>query len=106
MVGLARRIALTKAQHVYALHATIILKAGKPVATGHNHGWVHAEVDALEKIWPQDRKGLRVLNFRITRAGNIVASKPCPKCEEYLRENGIKCVWYSKSDGTFEKMKL
>jgi cytidine deaminase len=95
-----------KAQHMVHRHAAIVYRGSNIVAMGVNHDRVHAEVQALKKLWPSERRGTRVVSLRLTRAGNLGLAKPCKACEDFMRENGVKVCVYSNSKGEMEKMKL
>lgn len=95
-----------KSGHKWAKHAALVLKGGAVVATGFNHEWNHAEVSALQKLWPNKRRGTTVWSIRLTRTGRLAEAKPCPACDQFLRENGVKAVVYSTQDGRIERMKL
>jgi deoxycytidylate deaminase len=95
-----------KAQHYFAFHVAVLTRGGSIVATGYNHGWIHAEHQALQKIWPNKRTGLVLWSFRVTGTGKLVMAKPCPKCEKLLLENGIHQVRYSNGCGEMVRMKL
>jgi pyrimidine deaminase RibD-like protein len=105
MIRLARKLS-KRAQHNFAFHAVIVKRAGAVVSTGYNHGNIHAEYAALNQLWPSERRGCRIWSIRITRGGKLAMAKPCCSCEAYLRENGIKAVWYSNGEGRMERMKL
>lgn len=85
-------------------HGAIALKGGSIVGKGYNHHGVHAEHSCLSGIWPNKRKGLVVWVGRITKAGQWADSKPCEKCEELLREAGVRKVIYSTGEG-FESVR-
>lgn len=44
-----------------------------------------------------------VVNLRIDRNGNIRNSKPCASCQNLIAYLGIKDLYYSMDDGSFEK---
>lgn len=95
-----------KSNHKQFLHSAIVVKGGSVVATGHNRGWCHAEVAALKKLWPSERKGCKIYSFRVTKTGKMAMAKPCKECQTFLRENGVKIVYYTNTKGDMEKMKL
>jgi deoxycytidylate deaminase len=108
MLRIARKEA-ARSTHKCYWHGVIITKGGKPVATGHNsgeNGAVHAEVDALKKIWPNKRNGCTVWSFRFTKTGALTMAKPCEPCTDYLRSMGIRTVVYSNSAGQMERVRL
>src|SRR4030066_470987 len=64
--------------------------------------FLHAEIQALVRcVGDIDPHTLYVA--RITQAGRIGMSKPCPVCEMALREAGIKKVIYTNSGGTTDE---
>src|SRR4051812_35856028 len=95
-----------KSNHVQHHHATIITQGGAIVAMGYNHGETHSETNALKKLWPSHRKGVKVYNFRFTKSGKWSMSKPCPNCEKFLRDNGVKVVYYTDNTGELVKMRM
>lgn len=97
---------LKKSHHSFAHHGVVVIRGGNVVAVGFNHGDIHAEVQALRKLWPSERKGTKVVSVRMTKAGKITMAKPCPSCESFLRENGIKKVYYTDPEGAFQEMRL
>ena len=96
----------SKSNHKQHHHVVIVERGGAVVAVGYNHDETHAEVAALGKVWPNKRKGLRIWSFRLRRDGQLGMAKPCKKCQQFLRENGVKVVYYSGPDGKMERMKL
>ena len=94
MVNLLKKIAM-KSDHKNYKHATIVLRGGAVVAFGANLGKRHSEVVALSKIWPNKRKGCRIVNIRIRRDGSFGMSKPCKNCSKFLKENGVISVTYT-----------
>jgi len=88
------------------MHAAIVLRGGAIVATGYNHDYIHAEVNALGHLWPSKRRGCVVWSLRFTKSGKLVNAKPCSSCETYMREHGIRLVWYSDSLGQIVRMRL
>jgi cytidine deaminase len=95
-----------KAQHTVHRHAVIVYRGSNIVSMGVNHDRGHAEVNALKKLWPSERKGTKVVSLRLTRGGNLGLAKPCKACEEFMRENGVKLCMYSNAKGEMERMKL
>lgn len=49
---------------------------------GYRFDEVHAELDALLRLHPRDKKGkdMVLLNFRFNRFGDFRMSRPCAKC--------------------------
>lgn len=82
-------------------HASLLLRGGSVVGYGFNHGDRHSESVALGKVWPNRRKGLTLVNIRLTPAGELGMARPCAKCWALLLESGVKKVTYSADGGTF-----
>ena len=95
-----------KSNHKQHYHSAIVVYGGAIVATGHNFNNIHAEVNALKKLWPDHRKGVKVYSFRFSKSGTWRMAKPCLKCEQYLRENGVRTVYYTTETGDMKRMKL
>ena len=95
-----------KARHHSHKHAALVYKSGALVAQGVNHDEVHAEVQALKKLWPSERRDTTVVSIRMTRGGVLGMAKPCIACEAYMREAGVKKVIYSDNDGQMQTMRL
>lgn len=98
-------------------HGAISFNRGKPVGKGFNnteiHGGLarnygyfggrHAEVQALQNVQKADT----LLIVRIRRGDKKLSmSRPCDKCLKYLRDKGVKKVWFSNWSGEIEKMRL
>lgn len=95
-----------RSAHPCHRHAAMVFRGGNIVATGSNHETIHAEVQALKKLWPDHRVGTTVMSIRMTRGGVLGMAKPCPACEDFMRKAGVKKVIYSNNHGQMEKMKL
>lgn len=70
------------------------------------YGGIHSEVDAYLKIRWQDINLAKcdLINIRVNRFGEIRMSKPCSKCLDFVRKIGFHRVWYSDSNGIFNKL--
>lgn len=59
----------------------------------------HAEIAALTRLknlYPNvNPKDLNILVYRENADGKYVMAKPCPACEQALRDYGIKHVYYT-----------
>jgi deoxycytidylate deaminase len=105
MLRIARKLA-QKSSHSWALHSAIVMRGGSVLSTGYNKDCRHAEVSALNKIWPNKRAGARLFSFRITPGGKWACAKPCPDCMKVIKASGIKDVWYTDREGKIQKMKV
>lgn len=94
-----------KSTHKLYHHVVIATRGGSIAAIGVNHNNTHAEVACLNQIWPNKRKGLKIWSYRLRRDGQMGMAKPCTECQEYLRENGIKVVYYTNRNGQIERMR-
>lgn len=66
-------------------------------------GGVHAECSALKGI----NKADTILVVRVRKLdGNLTCSLPCPKCQKFLKDKGIKKVFYSDWDSSIKEMRL
>lgn len=87
-------------------HAVLVLQGGRVKAIGYNTHQHHAEVHALQKLWPSERRNTKIISVRFNKAGKLAMAKPCPKCQEYLKAHGVKKVQYSDSNGCMQLMRL
>lgn len=88
-------------------HGAAVVRGGALLAVGHNGRGCHAEIDALEKLSPEDRVGCTVYSVRVARTMTHAGmAKPCPNCEAYMREYGVKKVYYSTPTGEIDMMRL
>lgn len=101
---LASKVA-PKARHAWAYHCAIVVRGGNILAVAANHSETHAEVAALNQLWPSERKGTKVYSIRVSKTGRYAMAKPCPNCERYLRESGVKKVYYTSSTGEMLEMR-
>lgn len=85
-------------------HASIVFKSGTPVGFGYNNGNFHAEERAITQaslMTGTTGKGATMLNIRLTHAGKIALSRPCPSCYELLKAKKFRKVIYSNNEGGF-----
>lgn len=83
------------------------MRGGRLLAVGNNGKGRHAEIDALEKLPPEERYGSTVYSVRVARTESHPGmAKPCSTCEAYMRKYGVKTVYYSTSAGDVEMMRL
>lgn len=93
-------------------HGAIVLRRNKPIAYGHNktkthprvdkygHYCIHAECDALMK----EASGDTLLVVRIMKNGTFSCSKPCARCLEFIKDYGIKKVFYTDWCGSIQEL--
>ena len=93
-------------------HGSVIVKGGRVISTGINkershprivssehikeHCSVHAEVDAIKKA--KDVTGATIYVARVNKRGKARDSRPCNRCYEVIKNNGIKKIVYSTSE--------
>lgn len=70
---------------------------------GHWHHSIHSELDAIVKFSGKNLSRHTMYNLRISRANQIVLSKPCKKCEAMLHYYGIECI-YTNERGKFQRL--
>jgi tRNA(Arg) A34 adenosine deaminase TadA len=94
-------------------HVAVIVKNGRPLSIGindmrkthntysqfHPYSHVHAEFAACNKKKFCDLSGCDIFVYREERNGKRANSKPCPSCQDYLREVGIRRAYFSTPTG-------
>ena len=70
------------------------------------HATVHAEIGCVLGLPRSVTSGADVYVCRINRNGEFRNSKPCTMCHEALKHVGVKRVYYTTNDNTFEMYKL
>lgn len=87
-------------------HGVIVIKGGAIVATGSNGRERHAEVVALNKLWPSKRWGCSIISIRIRIDGSIGMARPCTECRKYLIANQVIKIWYTDAKGMMQMERL
>lgn len=87
-------------------HAVLVLQGGRVKAIGYNTYQHHAEIHALQKLWPSERRSTKIVSVRFNKSGKLAMAKPCPECQKYLKAMGVKKVEYSDSNGRMQLMRL
>lgn len=93
-------------------HGSVIVKGGRVISTGMNkdrshprivssehikdHCSVHAEIDAIKKA--KDVSGATIYVARVNKNGVARDSRPCNRCYEVIKSNGIKKIVYTTSE--------
>jgi len=93
----------------------VVLWNGKVVGKGFNkkesHAWLkrkyghyskHAECVSLMRA----SKGDTLIVVRILKNGEFSCSKPCEKCMKFIRDYGIKKVYYIDWDLELKEIKI
>jgi tRNA(Arg) A34 adenosine deaminase TadA len=104
-------------------HGAVVVKHGAIMSAGHNkdrpttfgsrfrtkdkgEATIHAELSAILNIPRSQTEGSDVYVVRINREQELRLSKPCEMCQAAMKFVGIKRVFYSTNDNTFEMMRL
>jgi pyrimidine deaminase RibD-like protein len=77
----------------------MVLRGGNIISIGTNHAFTHAEVQALNNLWPSERRGTKLVSLRFTKRGVLTSAKPCDDCTDYARKCGVKSIIYSVVGG-------
>lgn len=93
-------------------HGSVIVRGGRVISTGMNkdrshprivssehikdHCSVHAEIDAIKKA--RDVSGATIYVARVNKRGSARDSRPCNRCYEVIKNNGIKKIIYTTSE--------
>lgn len=67
---------------------------------------LHAEMHACVGVNEKNLKGADIYVIRARRDNTIGLAKPCSICQCFLRELGIRRVYFSNNDGSFSNIKL
>ena len=104
-------------------HGAILIKGGSVINASFNkdnytsfgtrfrdpsrgHATVHAEIGCVLGLPRDVTSGADIYVCRINREGAFRNSKPCSMCHEALKHVGIKRVYYTTNNNTFEMYKL
>lgn len=105
MLNLALKLC-KKSDHRQHHHGCIVTRGGAVVAMGYNRGETHAEVAALKKMWPSERKGTKLWSIRFLKSGRFGMAKPCKNCMKFIIESGVKVLYYTDETGSIIRVKL
>jgi tRNA(Arg) A34 adenosine deaminase TadA len=83
----------------------VVFQNNKIISTGFNKGKshpitkeykefgsIHAEIDAM--LQTTNTNGNNLLVVRILSCNTLAISKPCEMCQQIIRKNGIRTVYY------------
>lgn len=106
LIGLAKELAHRSPNRLK--HAALVLdKKWRVLSYGVNHGYVHAEVDAIRKLPIYKRKNTILISVRLSQGGHYVATaKPCPACRKILLRYNVKKVFYTTRNRTLIESKV
>lgn len=91
----------SKSHHTRFRHGAIaVYRRSNIVGRGYNRNTTHAEVSAIKNIDKYYRyENLVVYVCRINSHEGFMNSKPCAKCMEFMKHNGVCRVYFSDSSG-------
>lgn len=69
-------------------------------------GYLHAETDALIPLINNriDLSKASIYVYRKMKNGEIGMARPCPRCIQILKQNGVRFINYSTNDGFAEEI--
>lgn len=90
-----------KSGHPKFQHGSIVVHRNSIVGRGANFGFTHAEVSSIQNcnhrhITSRDR--LVVFVCRVNSRGVFMNSRPCDRCQTYMRRKGIHKVYFTLDD--------
>lgn len=111
---LIRRLCEESVDYQHRLGA-ILLKGGAVISIGINHTGsskilrkyqhlrpqtlgIHAEVSAILGITKAEASKCVLIVGRVNSKGIFGLAKPCPMCQEILREMGVRKVYYTTGE--------
>jgi cytidine deaminase len=95
-----------RCRHKWAKHVAFVMRGSNMISIASNRDETHAEVAALNRLWPSERKGTKMYSLRMTRSGTWAMARPCPNCWRYMKESGVKTVHYTDESGRVQMEKL
>ena len=118
----AKKMALLSSYEKFR-HGAIVVNHGSIMSAGHNKdrtttfgarfrpkelgpATIHAELAAILNVPRNQTENADVYVVRLGAVDDLRYSKPCPMCQAAMKFVGIKRVFYSAEDGTFEMMRL
>lgn len=91
----------SKSHHSRFRHGSIaVYRRSTIVGRGYNRMRVHAEVSAIKSIDRYHRyDNLVIYVCRINSQDGFMNSRPCSRCMEFMKANGVCRVYFSDSVG-------
>ena len=83
-------------------HACAIVLGGKIVSIQENKFdkfTKHSEISAINHTKSVKLNRCVLIVIRVNRIGDVVSSKPCNDCIKYIKQCGIKRIYYSSDTG-------
>lgn len=94
-----------KSHHPRFRHGSIAVhRRNVIVGRGYNKTNVHAEVSSVKNITKYHKyDNLIVYVCRVNSKGGFMNSRPCCKCIDFMKKNGVNRVYFSDASG-FSKL--
>lgn len=70
----------------------------------YNYPCLHAEAHAMINHGLLNCHGCTLVVTRVLRNGKMTMAKPCNCCEEFMKEYGIKKVYYTDWNGRLQQL--
>jgi len=93
-------------------HGAVLVRNGKVISSGHNkvttrcpsHMYsVHAEMAAIKQSSSNELKDAQLYVVRVRKCGHVAESRPCRKCQQFMKLHGISRCYFTTDDG-FDSM--
>lgn len=81
-------------------------KMMKRYPSGNESHCTHAEVSALNKVPRQCRHQVIMYVMRFLCDGIMSMARPCALCEIFLKNNGVRTIYFTNWVGAWERMRL
>lgn len=94
---------------------SVVLNNGKPIGKGFNKNKTHAGLHKKYNFFSLHAEvasclsakcGNVLIVVRINKQNNLTCSKPCSRCFQFMKDFGIKKVYYSTWEGTIKQMRV
>ena len=91
----------SRSHHSRFRHGSIAVHRRSAIlGRGYNRQNSHAEVSSVKSIDKYYRyENLAVYVCRVSSSGSFMNSRPCPKCMDFMKHNGVSRVYFSDSEG-------
>jgi deoxycytidylate deaminase len=79
------------------------VSAGKLKDRRYLHSMVHAELDAILGVNPDDLKGATIYVAGVSKTGVTIKSEPCDICKSVLTDIGVRAVYSLEKDSSIHR---
>ena len=108
--------AASKSIYKFKLGCAIVYK-NRIISIGYNknkthpksntdHNTIHAELDAIIKVWDEDLSDCFLYVCRIKKDNSFGLAKPCYWCMNLIREKNIRNVYHTDNNNRWIKLKI